>query len=361
MKHNQLRALYCAIGFSALVPQGVCASRSFDCDREVKPENVVLGVVGGIAAGISLWAFGSYMEWWNAPSNEELIERGRQYISQANEYDQLLSIVSRSRMSNCVIEQSLYECAIVLRGRENISSYICSLDYFVSQLKTLADKLESRINDIERKGSSRDRRLLNDMRNIFNNTSNTLIAIKQLSDYLNNHCAYFSLFEEEDRLAQKYARELEIMRQYPSRYDYTCANELYTTLSVRNTGTFGLIKSMNVMRDDITNLKSLVHKARMYSSRAAYARSLLDTLEIICEIVVSSGAYRNLLIQYEAAEREKERLRLERERLANERRIAHAHEREAYALEEQNRLKAQENRLKEQELYEHRIMHATRY
>lgn len=373
MRHNQLKALYCVVGFAAAASQPLEArysnwSHSSYSRNEVRPEEVVLGVVGTIAAGIGIYALGSYMEWWGAPSNEELIAQGRQYVSQVSGYNGMHRIAQRAQSDNRIYEDALYECALLKRGSENMDSYLCSLQGLINNLKSTYEKLGCRISNLERDRSSHNYDVLDRMRTVCRDVRAAQNDATVLHSYLHDHRGYFRLFEVEDQLAQKYARELSIVQQYAYN-EYELSRALRTALSARNSGTFGLIQAMKTLLSDISSLdRALNGLAYNYANRVECSRSLLFTLKRVREIVVSDKEYVRLSVQYEAAEREKERLRLERERVANEQRIAAAREREAYAKErearareEQNRLKRQENRLKEQELYDNRAQHSNQY
>lgn len=366
MKHNQLKSLYVVIGFAAASSQGLDAScyggsYNYYSRNEVKPEEVVLGVIGTIAAGVGIYALGSYMEWWGAPSNEELIAQGRQYVSQAAGYNDMYRIAQRAQSNNRVYEDALYECALLKRGSVHMHDYLYSLQGLISNIRSTAEKLNRRIDDVERDRSSRHRHVLDTMRNVLRDVRGTLRDMELLHGYLNDHRGYFKLFETEDYVAQKYARELGAVQQYAYN-EYDLARAVRTAMATRHTGAFGLIKAVNTLQSDIASLeRTLTGCAYHYANRIECSHSLILTLKRVQELIISDPEYARLMIQHEAAEREKERLRLERERVANEQRIASAKEREAYARErearareEQNRLKEKENRLKEQELYDNR-------
>lgn len=371
MKRNQFKSLYVVIGFAAASSQALDASSygggySYYPRNQVKPEEVVLGVIGTIAAGVGIYALGSYLEWWGAPSNEELISQGRSLVSQAAGYNNMCRIAQRSQSDNRVYEDALYECALLKRGSTSIHDYLHTLQTLISNLKTSAEKLSRRIDDIERDRSSQHRHALGAMHTVLSDVRAARREAELLHGYLNTHRGYFKLFEVEDFTAQKYTRELGAVQQY-AYSEYDLARALRTAMSARHTGAFGLIKAIHTLQSDIASLeRALSGCAYHYANRIECSHGLIATLKRVQELIVSDPEYARLLVQYEAAERENERLRLERERVANEKRIAAAREREAYAKErearareEQNRLKYQENRLKEQELRDNRMQHNT--
>lgn len=357
------------IGFAAASSQAIDAGSYGGyhySNNDMKPEEVVMGVLGSIVAGVGIYALGSYMEWWGAPSNDELISQGRQYVAQASGYNGMYRIAQHSQLNNRVHEDSLYECAVLKRGSVNIHDYLSSLQGLISNLKKSAEKLGRRIDDIGRDRSSKHRHVLGVMRSVLDEVRTARRETEALYGYLNDHRSYFKLFEMEDFLAQKYAREIGVVQQY-AYSEYDLAQAARTAMIARHTGAFGLIKAVNTLQSDIVSLERAMNGcAYHYANRIDCSRSLMLTLKRIQEVIVSDYEYSRMLAQYEAAEREKERLRLERERVANEQRIASAREREAYAKErearareEQNRLKHQENRLKEQELRDNRAQHNT--
>lgn len=357
MKKNQAKLL-CAVVLTATSLQSMQAGHHGErYHDEIRPENVVMGIVGGAIAGLGIYALGSYFDWWGAPSCQDLLSQGERYVREGSQYREIyreaLSIQGGYAVHH---EEVLYQCAILKRGKNSVGTYISTLSTLIENIRSLREKIARRISDIEHDHASPDyNTYLPRLRTVMSELRTKEDELRITRGCLEKHRSYFKLFEEEDALAQEYGRELGIMQQYANNNEYEMARTLRAALSSRFNDAYGLIRAVRTLQSDIESFAHVLSGlAYNYPARSEYARLLLTSLRRIKEIVISEGEYARLLAQYEAAEREKEYLRLERERIANEQRIAAAKEREARAKEEQNRIKQQENRIREQELYNNR-------
>ena len=331
----------------------------------VDPAGAFFGIVGAVTAGIGIYALGSYMEWWGAPTNEELMQKGRGYAADSSKYQPMYREAERA-LNGSYQEEILYNCALQTLRLTSMQDYLYSLQGLINNLSSIKEKISRRIRDLEKDRSSHyQRNDLSLLRSVLSDVQSSERMLTRLHSFLSEHRSYFKLFEAEDMLAQEYARELELLQVYHIN-DYNLPRTLRSALSSRYQDAFALIHAMKKLQSDIVLLeRALSGAAFKYIGRVDYAGRLLSSLKRVQELIIAEGEYSNLLIRYEAAEREKERLRLERERIAAEQRIAAAKEREASAKETQNwlkahenGLKAQENRLKEQELYDNRVQSA---
>lgn len=352
MSHKQKSFICWAFAISMLAPQPVQAD---DYQDDTCPGSyIAAGAIGGALAGFATWAFGSYMEWWGAASNEELLEKAMHTALEAKKYDEIMQLVKR-RLEFHSQEPTLYSIALIVREAASFNAYTSSLNGFISDLKSLSQKLIKRLHKLERKHKTYDSRLMEEMRMDIQLLALIKKDLQDIADYLQAHRTYFKLFEQEDRLLQKYSRECDMLQQY-ARHNHLLADALYRSLQRHDLATFGLLSTIDELKRNTKTLKDALRAANgNYIERSRFAGLFLQSLEEVYNIVVTSPAYHTLLIQHETAEREKERLRLERERLENERRIARAHEREARALEEHNKIKAEENFLRELELRDKRL------
>lgn len=330
-------------------------------------KDMVWGLVGVIGAATGIYALGRWAGWWGAPSNETLLERGRNSLAQADQYQRLLRIimhVHEGEMFDIVHhldEHLLYDCAVAKRSLSSIDAYVSTLHINISDLKEQHSSLHDRMSDLYSNDNDWQRvKYIHDrMQHLDKQIQDTVGELELLHAFLREHVSYFRLFEIEDKLAQKYCRELEILQQH-GQDEYTCNRSLRSTILSRYSGAFALVEFVKYIRHDCNQLQqTLGRSAYNYATRIGYVQALLNNLHTLQEIVVADPEYMRLLAEYEHAQREKERLRLERERVHAEQRIAAAKEREAYAKQREAAAKEREvcakekeNRLKEQEMWQ---------
>lgn len=326
---------------------------------EPRPENIVLGVCGTIAAGLGIYALGFYMEWWGAPTNQELVDQARNCLARAGDERALCAIALQARSGQSG-EHILYAVAM---HRRTTGSQTCSwsLHNIETELRSVREKIGRRVSDLSRGGCPHDHHIINEFNAVIREIDRVLPDITFAGEYLSQHSSYFQLFKHEDSTIEKYRRELHLLEQYAHNH-YELSRQLRSCLTAKLTGAFALVEAAISLRSDVSWLEGVIRDCgSKYPVRSECARGLVYNIKRMLEIIVSEPDYAPMVAHYEAAQREKERLRIEQERLANERRIArakeqevYAREREARAREEHNRLKAQENYLKAQELYDNR-------
>ncbi len=335
-------------------------------NKDAGSSNLLWGVLGVIGTATGVYALGRWAGWWGELSNDTLLERGRNNLAKADMYQGMLRLIVRAHEGNTfdivhhLNEELLYECALAKRAASSIDFYVSGLRSHIADLQSSQRSLDERMSDLSHDKNWNEVKYVHDrMSNLGRQIRDVVGELELLYAFLREHKSYFKLFEAEDKFAQKYRREIEVLQQYDDD-EFACRKALRSCVLSLYSGAFSLIDFVQKLKRDVPKLEKVLEcPAYNYATRIGYAHSLLQTLRKMRELVVSDKEYVRMLAEYEHAQREKERLRLERERVHTEQRIAAAREREAYAKqraaaakEREARAKEKQNELKEQEMWQ---------
>ncbi len=364
--HSLLALLIILTSCASSQLHGVYESGRTSSSSHLKSQDLLWGVLGVVGTMTGVYALGRWCGWWGEASNDTLLESGRNNLAKADKYQGILRLIMRAHEGNTfdivhqLDEELLYECALAKRAASSIDSYIGNLRSHIADLKSSHRSLSDRMNDLSHDKNWHEVKYVHDrMDNLGRQIKDVVGELELLYAFLHEHKSYFKLFETEDKFAQRYRREIEVLQQYADD-EYACRKALRSCILSQYSGAFSLIDFVQKLKRDIPALEHVLERpAYNYATRSGYAHALLQTLCKMREFVVSDKEYVCMLAQYEHAQREKERLRLERERLYAEQRIAAAKEREAYAKqraaaakEREARAKEKKNQLKEQEMWQ---------
>ena len=339
---------------TTMVPTQARRYESYSMRRDDGLTNIFYGALGVIGVVTGVYVLGSWLGWWNA-SNEQLIAQAERRIHAVNAHRKVITVLKQAMQQPVFDEMNeslLYEIALLRRhAHHGIDGYIHQIERVIANLRESRKLLNERRHELEHEADQPDiKRVCRRMSSLVNEIERCLADVKLAHDFLDQHRSYFQLFACEDRLLADYDRERILFAQY----GYDQGALLYALRSHASSfgscGAFTLISYVRKLCHDIALFEPLVARpAYNYAGRLGHARELLDQLYIIKQLLVSDPEYNRLLVQYEQAKRDEERLRLERQRTASQERKARAEQdkvwaehRKARALEDQNRLRKKE-------------------
>jgi hypothetical protein len=133
--------------------------------------------------------------------------------------------------------------------------------------------------------------------------------LQMFYNLLNPHESYFRLFNDEVRIAQEYAKELEIVNLY-IHDQYQQLNALKRFIMANERQSYPLLVYIERIERKIETLNNdIARTAYNYADRLYWVRSLRDTLSNIKGLIAADPAYAQEI-------RDQEHARLERERQA---------------------------------------------
>ncbi len=327
-----------------------------------KPLAIGSALIAGVGGLIGLGS------WLASESDQELLYRARDSYQQIRKAHNALIVkiedtykvsepyLNANNVVHTVNETLLYDLAgSFARGQQDISSYISRLNNHISDLRSVSDRLQSRMNTLRTSSYENVtiREMVHQMNAIRETIRSGLPHLALLRDYLAEHKTYFVIFDAENSARKRYSRELAALSS--GYYDRSLVlDEIkYVVMANQSHGrrTYPYLHYVSQIEEQIAHLEqSLKRPTYNYPDRLGWARWTLDNLLYIKSLIITTDAY--------AQEwRDRERAELEREQLHVMRQQADAEKRTAQALEEKNRLKRQELDAKERELrqrYGHR-------
>jgi len=317
-----------------------------------------LAIGGALIAGVGgLIGLGS---WLASETDQELLNRSRTSYQQIRTNHNPLIVklenaynITGSYLNTQVVrtvnEPLLYDFAgEFVRLQQDASSYTSQLNNDISELRSLSDRLQRRMNEL-RTASYQDfslREMVQQMHAIRETIRSGLPHVELLRDYLAEHKTYFVIYDTEHSVRKKYSRELAVLSN--GYYDRILLLDEIKFVVMANQSyerqMYPYLHYVARLEEQIAILEqSLKRPAYNYADRIGWARWVLDNLLYVKSLIIAADAY--------AQEwRDRERAALEREQLNVLREHADAERRTAQALEEKNRLKREELEKKEREL-----------
>lgn len=282
------------------------------------------------AAGIAAIA-----DWCTAETDDQLIGRvGNEFHTISSQYQQTMDyfgpragigIHSPHNPIQYISEEVLYEFAT------SVWNSSTSQAQYRSQVRSAQRSLESCMKDVRKRIhtlqgryiSYEDQKKIATMKNLLRNGDTLLADVTLFADCLECHKTYFTLYDSEGTIRNKYEQEMNIVTSDR----YTLVSDLKRYILSRDSGQYAFRNFVVTIEDDISTLKSDVYSLKYnYESRRYYAQTAIHNLSTIRDIIVSDPRYQQELYQWQQAELERQRLeaiqahaRLERDRLRVER------------------------------------------
>ena len=310
-------------------------------------------IAGACAVGAAIFGIAALAEWCHSETDDQLIGRvGNEFHTIASQYQQTMDyfgpragvgIHAPHNPIEYISEDVLYEFGtFVWNTGVSHAEYRSQVWAAKRTLQSCLKDLRKRIQSLEGKYKAyEDQKRLATMRSLWKNGNHLLADITLFADCLECHKTYFTLYDLEGNLRNKYAQEISIVTSER----YTLAAELKRYVLSHDSSQYAFSNFVEKLEYDISSLQSSIYNLKYnYESRRYYAQSALQYLSDIRNIIVSDPRYQDELYHKEQARLERQRIealeaqaRLERERIRME------HER--------NRLMERQIELERQRMY----------
>jgi hypothetical protein len=310
-------------------------------------------IAGACAVGAAIFGMAAIADWCYSETDDQLIGRvGNEFHTIASQYQQTMDyfgpragvgIHAPHNPIQYISEDVLYEFGtFVWNNGVSHAEYRSQVWSAKHTLQSCLKDLRKRIQSLEGKYKAyEDQKRLATMRSLWKNGNKLLSDITLFADCLECHKTYFTLYDEEGNLRNKYAQEINIVTSER----YTLAAELKRYILSCDSSQYAFSNFVGKLEIDISSLQSSIYNLKYnYESRRHYAQSVINYLSDIRTIIASDPRYQDELYHREQARLERQRIealeaqaRLERERIRMER--------------ERNRLMEQQIALERQRMY----------
>lgn len=314
-------------------------------------------IAGACAIGAALFGVAgavALVDWCCSETDDQLIARvSGEYSNIYSQYYDAMTYFGRiSGMSNYVSaaykpvgtisESVLYEFATyVWHQNSTQGSYRSNLVAVKNQLQSFVQALRKRIHALEGKSYKyEDQQRLRTMRKLLNDTEDLSLNITLFADCLDHHRSYFNLYDSIDTIRTRYIQEITIFES--GRYSVPAEIKFYIVNS--DSGQYAFRTFVNRVESDIATLKSDIRAlAYNYDARRQYAKTLINYLVDIKNIVINDPRYQEELYQYEQA-------RLQRLQIEALEAQARAERERVFAIHNQNMILNERNRIERDKL-----------
>lgn len=310
-------------------------------------------IAGACAVGAAIFGMAAIADWCYSETDDQLIGRvGNEFHTIASQYQQTMDyfgpragvgIHAPHNPIQYISEDVLYEFGtFVWNNGVSHAEYRSKVWSAKHTLQSCLKDLRKRIQSLEGKYKAyEDQKRLATMRSLWKNGNQLLADISLFADCLECHKTYFTLYDSEGSIRNKYAQEINIVTSER----YTLAAELKRYVLGKDSSQYAFKNFVEALENDISTLKSGIYNLKYnYESRRYYAQIAINYLSDIRDIIVSDPRYQQELYQWEQARLERQRIealeaqaRFERDRLRMER--------------ERNRLMEQQIALERQRMY----------
>ncbi len=316
-------------------------------------DGFIAGACAVGAALIGVAGIAAIADWCQSETDDQLIGRvGNEFHAIASQYQQTMDyfgpragvgIHAPHNPIQYISEEVLYEFGtFVWNSETSHDAYRSQVWSAKHTLQSCMKDLRKRIHALEGKYTAyEDQKRLATMRSLLKNGNQLLADIALFADCLECHKTYFTLYDSEGNIRNKYAQEINIVTSER----YALIAELKRYILNRDSSQYAFRNFVIDLEHDISTLKSCVYNLKYnYESRRYYAQSAINSLSDIRDIIISDPRYQQELYQWEQARLERQRIealeaqaRLERDRVRMER--------------ERNRLMEQQIALERQRMY----------
>lgn len=309
----------------------------------------IIGIGCLAAVGYGLYRF---FDWLFSKTNEQVLKEGAVSLETAHtRYDSLIamiaagvgSIPAKQRDQDLLIrsvnEELLYECALKNYRKETIESLLQNLSYTISDLHSAHQMVNNRLNSLYKKRDCSEAFIVR-MEALEKDLANLLVEIQFIHNYLAHHKSFFMLFETEAQLIADYEFELATINSNPGMpYIKEALRACVMRTASHSRMSYPYMQYIDRVQAAYNRLdKALNTVAYNYSNRITAARSLVQKLSMIYNLLIVEDAYHQELRDYKKEQ-------LERERIAAEKAQAAALQQQANAMHHQNALHAQQIRV----------------
>lgn len=311
----------------------------------------VLGIGALVAGGYGLYRL---FIWATKKSNEDILHEAQKAYATAEAQYRIMyeymdrtfgdvrSLPSSERIGiiHEMNEPVLYELAIAKYKKESIGSYLAHLKDTLSCLYNHHDALLMRLAEIapEARCNSAVAHTQERMHVVTRQIEELKGKLQFLYDYLKHHRSYFVVFEAEAVIANRYAKELDILSVYQSNKD-ALMRELRTCIMSRHSRehtSYPYLSYVNMLDRDLRRLGDAIAGVDYnYQGRVDLAHQLSGCLCTVKDVVVSDPEYLNTVKEYERAQLERQKIEAQKQQAMAQQQQAFAMQQQAQAMQQQ--------------------------